>query len=201
MIDMQTLAPGVEYFNNAINDKDAKFIIDICEKADKDFKHPWKFDAGKIDLNEEDLSFCKRQNMLIHKRFITDEKTLNVYDIVYNAVHKTGLQYSLKYKFNFNDIEGFSFIKYDVGDQHKAHYDDGLIKPFSERQTAVIIYLNPTDYTGGETYLNYFDLAIKPKQTGILFFPANYTYLHESLKLISGNKYVIVAFLKKLEIK
>lgn len=195
--NIQTFAPGVEYFNNLITKEDANFIINTCEKANNNYKHPWKFQTSKVDNKITDKSIRTSQDMHIHKRFIKNEETIRVYDILYDAIYKAGQQYCLKYGINFDGHEAFSFIKYNIGNEYKPHCDDGLVKPFSERQTAVIVYLNPTEYTGGETYLNHFDISIKPDNTGVLLFPCNYAYLHQSLKITNGIKYIVVSFLKK----
>ena len=89
--------------------------------------------------------------------------------------------------------EGFNLLRYGVGNSYDYHVDAA---PQAYRIISALIYLNPDDYTGGETHFTYFDLKVKPDSPSIVLFPSNYVYLHAALPVISGTKFIIVSWFR-----
>lgn len=88
--------------------------------------------------------------------------------------------------------EGLQVLKYKNSDKYEYHSDSSWE---SYRTVSVLIYLNPKEYTGGETHFKFFDLYVKPDTPSIVIFPSDYAYLHSALPVKTGTKYVIVTWL------
>lgn len=197
------LAPCVEYFNNIITKQEADFIINACEEANNDKKHPWKFDFARIG-NHGEINNNVRSNklmplmpemLLINKH----ENAKKILDILSTKVSSAVRYYTEKYDFQIAADEGFTMLKYQTGTEYKPHMDTGIGKPFCERTLSMVAYLNPTEYDGGDTYFNNFDISVKPKNPGLVLFPSNYAYIHQARPVQTGTKYAIVTWLRMPE--
>jgi hypothetical protein len=87
--------------------------------------------------------------------------------------------------------EGFNVLKYQTGQEYKAHYDGGTS---TKRAVSPIVYLND-EYTGGEIEFVNFDITIKPEPGMLVIFPSNYAYTHIAHPVKTGTKYAIVTWL------
>lgn len=90
--------------------------------------------------------------------------------------------------------EGYNILKYQTGEEYKAHYDGGSQ---TGRCISPILYLND-NYTGGELEFVNFDLKIKPKAGSLYIFPATFPYRHIAHPVETGTKYAIVTWLHDL---
>ena len=91
--------------------------------------------------------------------------------------------------------EGFNLLRYGVSNKYDFHADSSWA---SYRNVSALIYLNPSEYEGGETFFKHFDIKVKPEKPAIVLFPSNYAYLHAALPVISGEKYVLVTWMNDL---
>lgn len=112
------------------------------------------------------------------------------YELITSAVKS--YKNTFKIEEEIKDAESYGLLRYAVGEKYDQHYDGGTE---SARSISVLIYLND-DYEGGEIEFPFFNLKIKPKAGTLMLFPSNYAYSHIAHPVISGTKYVIVAFLK-----
>lgn len=87
--------------------------------------------------------------------------------------------------------EGYVLLKYQTGQEYKAHYDGGSQMG---RAVSPILYLND-NYTGGELEFVNFGIKIKPKAGTLYLFPSTYAYTHIAHPVKSGTKYAIVTWL------
>lgn len=193
------LGPCVEYFNNIISKEDANFIIQECEIADSDNKHPWKFEDAKVG-NHGEINNAVRSNktMALDPTLIFVGKNKNsakVLNILNNAVSSAVRYYTQKYDFPIAADEGFILLKYQTGTEYKPHMDSGVGKPFSDRTLSMVAYLNPSEYTGGDTYFNNFNISVDPLNPGLVLFPSNYAYIHQAKPVETGTKYAVVTWL------
>jgi hypothetical protein len=102
----------------------------------------------------------------------------------------------------FPHAEACSILKYHPGQYYKRHIDNLLLASrFEEmaqgvptRDVSVVGYLN-AEFTGGETYFDRQDLKVEPEAGSVLVFPAYYTHPHQSLPVISGEKYSFTTWL------
>lgn len=199
-VKIDILAPCIEYFNNIITDEEAKFIIDVCEQMDAEKNGNWKFENARVG-NEGLLNKLVRSNKTMELNFAAFNKSNDlvnkVQDIIQNAVGSAVRYYTFKYDFSIEADEGFTLLKYKTGTEYKPHMDHGIGKPFSDRTLSMVMYLNPTEYTGGETYFNNFDISVKPNNAGLVLFPSNYAYIHQAKPVETGTKYAIVTWLRQ----
>jgi len=91
--------------------------------------------------------------------------------------------------------EGFNLLRYKASNKYDFHAD-GCWSTY--RTISCIIYLNPSEYEGGETYFKHFDLKLKPEKPSIIVFPSNYAYLHAAMPVTSGEKFVLVTWMSDL---
>jgi predicted 2-oxoglutarate/Fe(II)-dependent dioxygenase YbiX len=87
--------------------------------------------------------------------------------------------------------EGFNILKYQTGQEYKAHFDGGTE---SHRAISPILYLND-DYTGGELEFAFHNITIKPSPGMLVIFPSNYAYSHIAHPVKTGTKYAIVTWI------
>jgi predicted 2-oxoglutarate/Fe(II)-dependent dioxygenase YbiX len=87
--------------------------------------------------------------------------------------------------------EGLSLLKYSGEGKYDFHADADWRM---YRVLSGLIYLNPQDYEGGETYFKHFDLSVHPDKPSIVLFPSNYVYLHCAKPVTSGIKYILVTW-------
>ena len=88
-------------------------------------------------------------------------------------------------------VEGFNLLKYQTGQEQKAHFDGGTE---SHRTISPILYLND-NYTGGEIEFVFHNVTIKPSPGMLVLFPASYAYSHIAHPVKTGTKYAIVTWL------
>jgi prolyl 4-hydroxylase len=77
-------------------------------------------------------------------------------------------------------------------EQFQLHFD--AIHYVSNRYLVLLWYLNGVD-AGGETDFPYLGLSIKPKAGRLLMFPPYWMYQHQGLAPVSGDKYILSAYL------
>lgn len=111
-------------------------------------------------------------------------------------------------------LEGWQFIKYDVGGEYVPHFDfDGnldnrhnkirLANSGGLRLKSIIIYLNE-NFEGGETAFTKINLKIKPETGKLLIWEnihenrkLNTDSLHAGLPVTKGTKYVLITWLRE----
>ena len=110
-------------------------------------------------------------------------------DLTYSALRDYTSRFAIEEQIFFN--EGINVLKYQTGEEYKAHYDGGSA---SGRTVSPILYLND-EYTGGEIEFVNFNIKIKPKPGTFLLFPAHYSYAHIAHPVKTGTKYAMVTWL------
>jgi predicted 2-oxoglutarate/Fe(II)-dependent dioxygenase YbiX len=88
-------------------------------------------------------------------------------------------------------VEPFNILKYQTGQEYKAHFDGGT---YTRRSISSILYLND-EYTGGELEFVNYNIKIKPSPGMLVLFPSNYAYSHIAHPVKTGTKYAIVTWL------
>jgi prolyl 4-hydroxylase len=95
-----------------------------------------------------------------------------------------------RWKMELNDHSGAQIIRYTPGGHYKPHIDN---EPgIDDRQFSVVCYLND-DFTGGSTDFPTMNYTAVPRAGHALVFPSE--YLHSSLPIVAGRKYILVAWL------
>lgn len=100
-------------------------------------------------------------------------------------------QYLQKHpKCSISKDQGYDALKYEVGQEYKAHVDAGPSEP---RVLSGILYLNDA-YEGGELFFPELDLEIKPRAGEVVLFPSNFCFVHLSKPVIKGVKHAVVTW-------
>lgn len=131
----------------------------------------------------------------------SNEVLISEYDAILNQKIKEYLSICARdYANSFNtyvnpDVQ-IILLRYFEGGEYKYHADNG---PDFYRTVSFLIYVNPTEYDGGETDFKFLNTKIKPEKTKIVFFPSSFIYTHAALPVINGTKYVIVGWMNDME--
>ena len=95
------------------------------------------------------------------------------------------------WKIGFTEHSGTQILKYGPADHYVPHQDSG--PDLESRYLSVVCYLND-NFLGGETSFPGCGYTAKPKTGRAIIFPSH--YLHGSVPVISGEKFVIVSWLR-----
>lgn len=104
--------------------------------------------------------------------------------------------YCEKHDLNITQDEGFNLLKYEGGHSKYDFHTDASWTMY--RVLSALIYLNPQEYEGGETYFKHFDLSVHPEKPAVVLFPSNYAYLHSAKPVTKGKKYIFVTWANDL---
>jgi hypothetical protein len=160
----------------------------IVEMAKQTPKNVWaKSGIGHEDDVEQTIRTSKSLNMREIFPFWDDE----VRKITVPAIN----HYSKVYESPITQDEGYNLLHYGVNNKYDFHADAGW---GMYRTTSILLYLNPTDYEGGETFFKEFDIKVKPSEPSIVLFPSNYAYLHAALPVTEGEKVVLVSWMNDM---
>jgi len=99
--------------------------------------------------------------------------------------------------FNFSKLShsSINISKYIQGKQMGPHVDSNEDAD-STAGISAILYLND-DYEGGELYFPKQQVTLKPKAGTVVVFPSNAPFLHQSLTIQNGSKYIMALFWNK----
>jgi hypothetical protein len=77
-------------------------------------------------------------------------------------------------------------------EQFQLHFD--AIHYVSNRYLVMLWYLNEVE-AGGETEFPYLNVSVKPQAGRLLMFPPYWMFQHQGLAPVSGDKYILSAYL------
>ena len=121
----------------------------------------------------------------------------NIHNQFYMLLLAAANPYAQRYGINENFYhEGYNLLKYNNGQEYKAHYDGGTD---IGRAISAIVYLN-NDFEGGELEFVHFGVKIKPEPGMLILFPSNYAYSHIAHPVTSGTKYALVTWIRDRKI-
>lgn len=99
--------------------------------------------------------------------------------------------YMAYHDINVTQDEGLDLLRYEIDNKYDYHVDADWTM---YRTVSMLIYLNPSEYEGGETHFKYFDVNVKPEHPAVVVFPSNYAYKHSAKPVTKGIKYVFVTW-------
>lgn len=197
-VDPVVVAGAIEIYNNIFDENAAKKIIDIAEGADKNINCPVSFTEATVGESGAPGGSV-RSNVVLeiveHKDYNDNICSCGLGEASKFVRERLSLfvrYYSSKYDIPIAFDEGLQLLKYSPGRRYRAHIDDG--PGVEHRVVSGLIYLNPTEYTGGGTYFTNFDYNIHPDVPSLALFPSNYAYRHEARPIFEGTKYAIVTW-------
>jgi hypothetical protein len=207
---MKQVMGCVEIYDDFLTEDQAKKIIDAIENIDKDPDFKMSFEdagigkghkGGNIRTNQL-FPISKNANLPGEARIVRDaikdgkdnyiRDLKNIQELLANKLQIYVKQYCDKYEVNIHFDEGYTLLRYQGGQEYKAHCD---YAPHNPRHLSALILLNPTEYKGGGTYFSHFDEMVKPDKPALVLFPSNYAYSHKAMPVLEGTKYAIVTWL------
>ena len=150
------------------------------------------FDIAKT-LGSKDQEKRTNSHLSLTAAGRTDEIMRKINNEFFNLTHSAAQHYANSFceDLPFFYAEGFNLLKYQTGQEYKAHFDGATS---THRSISPILYLND-DYEGGEIEFIHHDVKIKPKAGTLMMFPSSYPYTHIAHPVTSGTKYAIVTWL------
>ena len=182
MLSIQ-LAPAIEQYD--FPEELAKDVIKLVETDDSIVWDKSLVGQGHVnEIRTSDQLFFDNQAPFASAR---------VKDYFIKSVN----DYMEKYGIPITQDEGLTLLKYSESKKYDFHFDADWTM---YRVLSALIYLNPSEYDGGETYFKLFDLKVKPEKPSIVLFPSNYAYVHSAMPVTKGIKYVFVSWMNDLPI-
>lgn len=105
--------------------------------------------------------------------------------------------YNRRFRTGATTTESVNLLRYRPGETYSPHVDS---RWNAYRVVSALVYLNPSQYEGGETRFTLFDVDVKPDRPAVVLFPSNYAYIHEARPVITGTKYVLVSWISDLPV-
>lgn len=170
----QRVAGAIEIYDDAFTACDEIMKL-IHGKGDKVWVRAQVGEGHESDIRTNNASFIDFASMKNPASiYLFGQKLFNYLD-----------EYGKRYQVGFAQMEPACINRYEVGQEYKAHADDGPVHP---RIISALIYMNDVE-EGGETYFPLFDVTVNPKKGRLVIFPSNYAYIHEARPPKSGVKY------------
>ena len=207
---MKRVMGCVEIYEDFITQDQADKIIEIAENIDKDESFELGFIDASVGKGHKGGDIRSNKTFNLTEYFLTPKESRlyresikngndkyfqdikNVQDLLTTKLSDHVNEYTRKYGFPIMFDEGFTILRYQGGQEYKAHCD---YAPHMPRHLSALILLNPSEYEGGGTYFIHFDENIKTEKPALVLFPSNYAYSHRAMPIISGTKYAIVTWL------
>lgn len=171
----------------ALGIREYDFPENLCNKIKNEVINSdiYSWVNSGVGVDKINTSIRSSKNYILDQNSIIIEK-IKLY--VYQCLD----DYCEKYITNCTKNVDLGILKYSKGGQYLPHSDSDYV---FYRTISILVYLNPNEYSGGETYFQFFDLNVKPKSPKLVIFPSNFIYNHAALPVIEGEKYVIVGWL------
>jgi hypothetical protein len=153
--------------------------------SDDDAILPWE----PWESSDGDYVFGEKKSTNDKKYFSSSQQVQFVYGQLKNALTFVGDHYASSIGVAAGKQAPISISKYFSGSEMGPHTDS-----FSPKANiSGVLYIND-DYEGGELYFPNQDVRIKPEAGSIIMFPSVEPYVHHSVKVTSGEKYISPAF-------
>lgn len=189
MNDVQEfILPGVKVIDDAF-DGCKDFIEEVLE-ADG-----WS--EGRIGSGENDrvLKEIRNVNALTLERKLTSPVS---WYLVSRGIMMHALEYAREYGHGIVEMEPPQVLHYSADPDGQQYYKPHVDTDYTgghQRDFSAVLYLNTVE-EGGDTVFNYFGAGVQPVEGRIVFFPANYVYLHEALPPVSNDKFAVVTWFR-----
>jgi len=184
-------------FEDALSKEFCSELIDYFENKAPD-KHKGQSvikgkDGQKDVICKDSTSKVSIDCHIVPKR---SEKEKYFDDVMFQACYD-GLQKLEKYVYQWPHLElsytGFQVQKSEVNKGKFEPHCDHNREIFTERQVAVIFYLNDVEEAGTTDFLN-FNEKVKPEAGKMVFFPTSWPWLHAGVVPKSNDKYIVTTF-------
>lgn len=170
---MEEISPGIVIFRNIFLRSEE--VIDIAEESTK-----WRQGTVGTDINPE------VRITDIHDLDDTTELHKELLDSILGGINEYAEKYSTC---RIQSGEHLRVGRYTPGGFYAPHSD----AVSSERVLSAILYLN-SDMEGGELKFKHQDVTIVPEEGMLVLFPSCYLFVHESLPIKEGKKYIVISW-------
>jgi hypothetical protein len=186
----------IHYYKNVI--KNPNELINLIEETDINLNNSTSITKWTKWGNTD--NFGRIKAILPKIKYETDPLLLSISNDISKALLDTIDDYTNTYNINLdkenmygknNSQKCLTLNKYFVNSSLTGHVDS-----FGDANSSAVSsvgYLND-NYEGGSIYFKNQDIEIKPEPGSIVVFPSTEPYYHESKKIISGTKYMILQF-------
>lgn len=177
----ETVAGCVDIYDDVI--ASPHVFIKVAEMI-----HKWR-DAIVHEMENDSYVVDKsnRSNVILDVNG-DDYSTHPMFTYMIDTVRQYLGYYCAKYSADYQYLEKVQLLRYDVGQDYKAHSDSG---PNFPRVVSALLYLNEVPI-GGQTEFVNFGVSVDPKPGRLVIFPSNYAYTHIAHPPVEGKKYVFV---------
>jgi len=187
----EILAPGIVSFN--INKSLLNKILNKVKSSESDLWVPSRVIGESMNNLPPSKTIRNSDSISLRYNFPDLYKELDF------EVNNILFEYKVNYydsDIHINSKEDFTILKYSPGGYYNIHSDTSS---YMYRTVSSLVYLNPEEYEGGETFFKYFNLNYKPSKPTVLIFPSAYIYAHSAMPVFNGNKYVITNWYSDLD--
>lgn len=178
------------YYENVI--KNPKDLIDLINSTDYLASQDSLIDQWKPfhAPNRPTSQFGLKKIYYSFRPGPTAKELIDLHKTVYDYLYFVANDYAKSKGIDVGHQYQITFLKY---------FKNTFLGPHTDAQSdpdlniSCIIYLNE-DYEGGELKFNNHNILIKPTAGSIFVFPSGQPFLHQSLPVTSGEKYLITGF-------
>jgi predicted 2-oxoglutarate/Fe(II)-dependent dioxygenase YbiX len=179
-MNYRKLSPKVFLYENIMTLEESSSLIKDFENV-AEWKDSYVGDDQKVESIRSSIQAkVEHKKSRLSNKIVTQllEKTNH-----YKVLNKIDLLYQL---------EGVSLIKYEQGNYFKEHAD--IAEGGIPRAVSCVIYLNPSEYDGGELEFTRLGLSVKTESPSMILFPSGEEYSHIAHPVKSGTKYSVVTW-------
>jgi len=187
--EQQFVLPAVKVIDDAFNG--CKDFIDEALAADG-----WS--SGRVGAGDENrvAEDIRDVDVLTLERKLTSPIS---WYLISRGIMMHALDYAREYGQGIAEMEPPQVLHYssdpDGRQFYKPHVDTDYSGNGHVRDFSAVLYLNTVE-EGGDTVFSYFGVGVQPVEGRIVFFPANYAYLHEALPPVSEDKFAVVTWFR-----
>ena len=197
MPNLEIFADKIFYYKNVV--VNCKELVDLLEQIQPTLGEnnlltqwePW------TASNDKDFKFGWKMSSKPEMYDVATVDAKLIYDIFYTSLLFVGNDYARKNNLSIAKPSALSISKYAEGSNMGKHVDDYGDNPRVKPIMSAVLYLND-EYEGGELQFEQQGITIKPEAGSVIIFPSVEPFYHESLAIISGNKYMCPAFWKEI---
>jgi hypothetical protein len=189
-VNLEKLDNDIFYYKDAIADPQA--LINLINETDalaseNSLIDKWKpFHAPK----RPDSQFGLKKVYYSLRPGPTPQELIDLHKLVYSYIYSAANDYAKHKGIDVGHQYQITFLKYFkntfLGPHTDAQSDPGL-------HISCVVYLND-DYDGGELKFNNHNISIKPSAGSIFVFPSTDPFVHQSMPVKNGHKYLITGF-------
>ncbi len=200
MFDLIMSHDGIFYWENVVSYP--KELVDLIESVDKKVDSyssipKWSNWSASDDESTRygDIKFIDTSKRKASSSDdMLNKNILYIVNSLMMAPEMCAIDYSKRMRIDQNNInlnlDYIALSRYDEGKGMGPHCDaEDPNGTGTNLKYSLVTYLND-DYEGGEIYFKNQDLKIKPKAGSLVLFPSTNPYVHESLPVKNGKKYM-----------